>query len=328
MKRRDVLALGLAAVSARALLPRPAIAQSKYPDHPVRLVIPFPPGGVFDAVGRPWADKVKPHLGTIVVENIGGAGSSLGHAAVARAAPDGYTIVLGGIGGLVINPLASSHTPYDPLKDFEPIALLGTNPTLIDVHPAQPIKTLKELIDDAKAHPGKWSYGSSGVGSNNHLAGELFKSLTKTQITHIPYRGAGPALADLISGHIPMLVQSVTGQAIEMHNTGKMRILAVTDTKRLVSAPEIPTAAEAGLPDLVSKNFIGLWGPKGTPKAIVDQIAEATRKAVADKELQRMYTVAGFDLDHESTPERTRAFLESEIAKWGPIIKSIGLKLD
>jgi tripartite-type tricarboxylate transporter receptor subunit TctC len=326
MKRRDVLARGLAALSAQAL--GPAFAQAKYPDRPIRLVIPFPPGGVYDATGRPWADKVKAHLGTIVVENIGGAGSSLGTAAVARAQPDGYTILLGGTGGLVINPVAASHTPYDPVNDFEPIAILGTNPTLIDVHPSLPIRTLKELIEYGKANPGKLSYGSSGVGSLNHLTGELLKSLTKAQITHIPYRGAGPALADLISGHIPMLVQSVTGQAIEMHNTGKMRILAVTETKRLVSAPEIPTAAEAGMPQLVSRNIIGLFAPKGTPKAIVDQIAEATHKALAAEDLQRMYAAAGFDLELNSTPEKTRRFLADEIAKWTPIIKEIGLKLD
>src|SRR5262249_54099550 len=294
MQRRDVLRLGLAALSARALLPRTALAQAKYPDRPIRLVIPFPPGGVYDATGRPWADKVKLHLGTIVVENIGGAGSSLGTAAVARAQPDGYTILLGGSGGLVINPLASTHSPYDPIKDFEPIALLGTNPTLIDVHPAQPMRTLKELVADARANPGTLSYGSSGVGSMNHLVGELFKSLTDTKITHVPYRGAGPALSDLISGHIPMLVQSVTGQAIEMHNTGKMRILAVTSPKRLASAPDIPTVTEAGIPGLVSHNFIGLFAPKGTPQPIVEQIAPATRAALADQGLQRMYTVARF----------------------------------
>jgi tripartite-type tricarboxylate transporter receptor subunit TctC len=326
MKRRDLLARGLAALSAQVL--GPAFAQAKYPDRPIRLVIPFPPGGVYDATGRPWADKVKAHLGTIVVENIGGAGSSLGTAAVARAQPDGYTILLGGTGGLVINPVAASHTPYDPVNDFEPIAILGTNPTLIDVHPSLPIRTLKELIEYGKANPGKLSYGSSGVGSLNHLTGELLKSLTKAQITHIPYRGAGPALADLISGHIPMLVQSVTGQAIEMHNTGKMRILAVTETKRLVSAPEIPTAAEAGMPQLVSRNIIGLFAPKGTPKAIVDQIAEATHEALAAEDLQRMYAAAGFDLELNSTPEKTRRFLADEIAKWTPIIKEIGLKLD
>jgi tripartite-type tricarboxylate transporter receptor subunit TctC len=299
-----------------------------YPVRPIRLVIPFPPGGVFDATGRPWADKVKAHLGTIVIENIGGAGSSLGTAAVARAQPDGYTILLGGNGGLVINPIASTKSPYDPVKDFEPIAVIGQNPTLIDVHPSQPIHSLKELVDFAKANPGKLFYGSSGTGSPNHLVGELFKSLTGTEIAHVPYRGAGPALQDLISGHIPMLVQSVTGQAIELHNTGKLRILAVTSGGPLSAAPSIPTVHQAGFPELASQNFIGLFAPKGTPKAIVERVAQATRAAMADKELQRLFITSGFEPDLDSNPEKARDLLDQEIAKWAPVIKAIGLKLD
>ena len=236
MKRRDVLALGLAALSAPALAP----GQGRYPERPIRLVIPYPPGGVYDATGRPWAEKVKTLLGTIVVENIGGGGSSLGTAAVARAQPDGYTILLAGNSGLVINPIASTRSPYDPVKDFEPIAMLGLNPTAIEVHPSQPIKTLRELVDYAKANPGKLSYGSSGVGTVNHLIGELLKSQSETDIAHVPYRGAGPAMTDLISGHIPMLVQSVTGQVLEMHQTGKLRMLAVTSAARLPRRPGRP----------------------------------------------------------------------------------------
>jgi tripartite-type tricarboxylate transporter receptor subunit TctC len=318
----------LTTLSARAWAPPSALAQSKYPDRPIRLVIPYPPGGVYDATGRPWAEKAKALLGTIVIENIGGAGSSLGTAAVARAQPDGYTILLAGNSGLVINPIAATHSPYDPVKDFEPIAILGLNPTAIEVHPSQPIKTLKELIDYAKVNPGKLSYGSSGVGTVNHLLGELLKSQTGTDITHVPYRGAGPALTDLISGHIPMLLQSVTGQAIEMHNTGKLRMLAVSSTTRLAAAPDIPTVGEAGMPGLNSQQFIGLFAPKGTPKAIVEQISQATRTAMADRALQQMFTSSGFDPDLDSTPEKTRRLVEAEIATWTPIIKAIGLKLD
>jgi tripartite-type tricarboxylate transporter receptor subunit TctC len=317
-------------VAGAAVLPavsRTAWAQS-YPSRPIRLVIPYPPGGLYDATGRPWAEKVKPHLGTIVVENMGGAGSSLGTAAVARAQPDGYTILLGGNPGLVINPVASIRPAYDSLKDFEPISVLGLNPTIIDVHPAQPIRTLKELAAYAKANPGKLSYGSSGAGTSNHLVGELFKSLTGTDIAHVPYRGAGPAMADLISGHIPMLVQSVNAQAFEMHQTGKLRILAITSSKRIAAAPAIPTVGEAGLPGLASENFIGLFAPKGTPKAIVEQIAQATRAAMADQELQRLYAVSGFEPDLDSGPEQARRRLEQEFEKWAPVIKAVGLKLD
>ena len=328
MRRRDVLALGAAALSAHAFGLHSAFGQPKYPDRPIRLVIPFPPGGLYDSTGRPWAESAKPHLGTIVVENMGGAGSSLGTAAVARAQPDGYTILLGGTPGFVVNPIASTRLPYDPIKDFEPIAILGYNPTLIDVHPALPIRTLKELAGYAKANPGKLSYGSSGVGSMNHLVGERFKSETGTDIPHIPYRGAGPALTDLISGHIPMLVQSVSGSAFELHKTGKIRILAVTNATRLAAAPDIPTVAETGFPGLTSQNFIGLFAPKGTPKAIVERIAEASRKALADKELQRLFHASGFTPDFDSTTEKARRLLVDEIAEWTPIIRAIGLKLD
>jgi tripartite-type tricarboxylate transporter receptor subunit TctC len=327
MKRRDLLAFGAVTLSAPAFV-RHALGQSKYPERPIRLVIPYPPGGLYDSTGRPWAEAVKAHLGTIVVENMGGGGSSLGTAAVARAQPDGYTILLGGSPGLVVNPIASTRLPYDPVRDFEAIATLGHNPTLIDVYPALPMRTLKELGDYAKAHPGKLSYGSSGVGSANHLVGERFKMLSGTAITHVPYRGAGPALTDLISGHIPMLVQSVSSQAFELHSTGKIRILAVTSAERLATAPDIPTVVDAGFPDLVSQNFIGLYAPKGTPKAIVEQIAHATRQAVVDKELQRTYQASGFTPELDSTPEKAGRLIVEEIAFWTPVIRAIGLKFD
>lgn len=325
LPRRKLLHLVVGAAALPAFS-RIASAQT-YPVRPIRLVIPFPPGGVYDSTGRPWADKVKPHLGTIVVENIGGAGSTLGTAAVARAQPDGYTILLGGNSGLVINPIASSKPPYDPVKDFEPIAVIGHNRTLIDVHPSQPIHSLRELADFARQNPGKLSYGSSGIGSPNQLIGELFKSLTGTEIAHVPYRGAGPALTDLISGHIPMLVQSVTGQAIELHNTGQIRILAVTSDRPLEAAPSIPTVHQAGFPELASQNFMGLFAPKGTPKAIVERIAQATRTAMADKGLQQLFISSGFAPDLDSSPEKARQLLDREISKWTPVIRAIGLKL-
>ena len=259
---------------------------------------------------------------------MGGGGSSLGAAAVARAQPDSYTILLGGTPALVVNPIASTRLPYHPIKDFEPIAILGYNPTLIDVHPDLPIRTLKELAGYAKANAGRLSFGSSGTGSMNHLVGERFKSLTGTDIPHVPYRGAGPAMTDLISGHIPMLVQSASAQAFEMHDSGKLRILAVTSAARIATAPDIPTVADAGFPELTSQNFIGLYGPKGTPTAIVEQIAAASRRAVADKELQRLFSSAGFTPDFESTPKKAEKLLADEIAYWTPVIRAIGLKLD
>jgi len=326
LPRRRFLHLA-AGAAALPVVSRSARAQA-YPSRPIRFVIPYPPGGVYDTTGRPWAEKVKPYLGSVVVENVGGAGSSLGTALVARAQPDGYTILLVGNSGLVINPIASTKSAYDPIKDFEPIAVLGRNATAIDVHPAQPIRTLKELIDYARANPGKLSYGSSGVGTVNHLIGELLKSHAGLDIAHVPYRGAGPATTDLISGHIPMMLQSVTGQAIELHHTGKLRMLAVTGPKRLAAAPDVPTVAEVGMPILESQQFIGLFVPKGTPKEIIDQIAEATRKVLADPDLQRLFAASAFEPEPDPGPEQTRRLLEQEIEKWAPVIKSIGLKFD
>src|SRR2546423_3368189 len=226
MRRREVVALGLVALSTPAIVSRRVRAQSRYPDRPIRLVIPFTTGGVNDAVGRPWADKMKSLLGTVVVENIGGAGGGLGAAAVARAKPDGYTILLGGMGSQVIVGVATNRANYDPIADFMPIALLGVTALTIAVHPSVPARTLREFIDYAKGNPGKLSFGSSGAGAMTHLTGELFKSLAGLpDIIHVPYRGGGPLIVDLVSGQITMIAQSVNANMIELHETGKVRML-------------------------------------------------------------------------------------------------------
>jgi tripartite-type tricarboxylate transporter receptor subunit TctC len=329
MQRRDAIALGLAALSARALAPLRAFAQSRYPERPIRLVIPFTPGGVNDTIGRPWANKMKTLLGTVVVENIGGAGSSLGAAQVARAAPDGYTLLQGGAGSHVINPIATEHPLYDPIKDFEAISILGVTGLAIVVHPALPVATLQELIAYARANSGKLSFGSAGVGSMTHLTGELLKSLVHApDMVHIPYKGGGQLITDLIGGQIQLIAQSVTGQVIELNRTGKLRMLAVTSPARLIAAPDIPTAVEAGLPGMVSQNFIGLFAPARTPRAIVEQIAQATRSAMADREFQQAFVASGFEPYVDSSPDKAKRFVEDEIARWTPIIKAIGLKLE
>jgi tripartite-type tricarboxylate transporter receptor subunit TctC len=328
MKRREVLTRAFCALAATALPRWGSFAQARFPERPIRLIVPFPPGGIYDAVGRPWGERIKPFLGTIVIENQGGAGGALGAAAVARAQPDGYTILLGGSGTLVINPAASSRPSYDPVRDFEPITILGHSSSTIAVHPSMPARDLRELIAYAKANPGQLSYGSSGTGAINHLSGELLKSLTGIDMPHVPYRGAGPAMTDLVAGQIPVNVQSVSGQVIELHRAGKLRMLAVTSPERLEAAPEIPTAVESGLPGLVAQQFLGLFGPRGTPKAIVGQIAAATYKALATRELQEQFVSSGFEPAREVTSDETRRLVVAEIAKWTPLIQSIGLKLD
>src|SRR5438093_1315406 len=247
LPRRRFLHLA-AGAAALAIVSRLAWAQA-YPTRPIRLVIPFPPGGAFDAVGRPWADKMRPLLGTVVVENIGGGGGSVGAAAVARARPDGYTLLLGGTITHVNEALLKSQPLYDPVKDLDPIASVAANFLCIAVHPSVPVQTLKELIAYAKANPGKLSYGHAGVGTIQHLTGELFKSLAGTpEIVEVAYRGTGPLIIDLIGGQVPMGMPGVTRQVIEFHRSGKMRVLAVTSPTRLIAAPELPTAAELGLP--------------------------------------------------------------------------------
>src|SRR5947209_17624561 len=318
MRRRDLLTGGVAALSA-PLLARPVFGQAKYPDHPIRLVVPFPPGGGYDAVGRPLADKMKSVLGSMVVENMGGGGSSLGAAAVAHARPDGYTILLGGSSTHVTEAILKSRPQYDPLKDLEPIANLVLSAFAFAMHPSVPARTLKEFVDYAKANPGKLSYGHAGVGSLNHLTGEMFKSLTGTPgIVHVPYRGSGPATADALSGQVSMVTPAVTGPLLEFHRTGKLRILAVTGPRRLAAAPDIPTAVEAGVPGMISQQSIGLFAPAGTPEPIIAQIAQVTRVALAEPGYRRMLIESGFEPDLDSTPEKFRRLLEDEIARWTP----------
>src|SRR6185295_8371831 len=227
IKRRDFFKLGLAVLAAQPS--PPAFAQPRYPDRPIRLVVPFPPGGGFDAIGRPWAEKIKPLLGSVVIENIGGGGSSLGAAAVARARPDGYTILLGGSSTHVTEVLLKSRPLYDPLKDLEPISNIAVSPFGLAIHPSVPARTLPEFIAYAKANPGKLSYGHAGVGALNHLTGEMLKSLAGIpDFVHVPYRGSGPATTDALAGQISMVIPAVTGALLEYHRTGKLWILAVT----------------------------------------------------------------------------------------------------
>jgi tripartite-type tricarboxylate transporter receptor subunit TctC len=331
MHRRDLLAgsAASAALWAAAARPFPAFGEAHYPDRPIKLVVPFGPGGVTDAVARVWIDCVKGPLGTVFIENIGGAGGAVGGAAVARAKPDGYTLLLGGGGSQVLNPIAMSKPPYDPIRDFEPIVMIAVLAMTIVVNPAVPVHTLQELIAYDKANPGKLVYGSAGAGSMTHLTGELFKSLAGTpDIVHVPYRGSGSSLTDVISGQVPMAVANVTGQVFELHRAGKLRILAVTTPQRLAADPQFPTAVESGLPGLVAMNFSALFAPAGTPWPIIDQIAAATGRAKADGEARKSLIDQGMEPVAESSPEKTRRFVEEDIARWTPVIRAIGLKLN
>jgi tripartite-type tricarboxylate transporter receptor subunit TctC len=327
MRRRDLLALGSAALAVSGLASS-AGAASSYPERPVRLIIPFPPGGGFDAIGRPWADRIKPLLGTIVVENQGGGGSSLGAASVAHSSPDGYTLLLGGSSTHVTEAILKTRPLYDPLKDLEPISNIAISPFALAVHPSIPAATLTEFIEYDKANRGKLSYGHAGVGSLNHLTGELFKSLAGLpDLLQVPYRGSGPAIADALAGHVSMVTPAVTGQVIEFHRSGKLRILAVTSPNRLAAAPELPTAVEA-LPGMVSQQLIGLFAPAGTASAIIAQIAQANHALLARPDYQKMLVETGFEPDLDSSPEIFRRRIAAEIAQWTPIVQALGIKID
>jgi tripartite-type tricarboxylate transporter receptor subunit TctC len=328
MNRRRLLAAGLASL-ATAALARPALAQARYPDRPVRLVVPFSPGGATDVVGRLWAEKMKPVLGTVVTENRGGGGGVTGASEVARAQPDGHTFLFGNTSTQVLIPVIMSRPPYEALKDFVGIYILCMAPTSIVVHESVPARTLKELIAYAKANPGKLSYGSAGAGTLTNLAGELFKQLIGApDIVHIPYKGSAPGVADLASGHIPMMTPNVGGPLLEFHRAGRVRILAVNATARIKAAPDIPTAIEAGLPDMVAGNLNGLFAPAGVPQPIVEQIAEATRRIMADEEFQKLLVTSGFEPVLDSSPDATRQFIVEELKRWTPIMKATGFKME
>jgi tripartite-type tricarboxylate transporter receptor subunit TctC len=326
MNRRELLAAGVASVSAVLLAPPAARA---YPDRAVKLVVPFSPGGATDVVGRLWAQMMKPVLGTVVTENRGGGGGVTGAAEVARAQADGHTFLFGNTSTQVLIPAIMSNPPYDSLKDFVGIYILCNSPTSIVVHESVPARSLQELIAYAKANPGKLSYGSAGAGTLTNLAGELFKQLIGApDIVHIPYKGSAPGVADLASGHIPMMTPNVGGPLLDFHRAGKVRILSVNATTRIKAAPDIPTAIEAGLPGMIAGNLNGLFAPAGVPKTIVDQIAETTRRIMADAEFQRILVTSGFEPILDSGPDATRQFIAAELARWTPIMKATGFKME
>ena len=327
MRRRHFIMTGSAALAARGLPAATARAASNYPERPVRLIIPFPPGGGFDAIGRPWADRIKPLLGTIVVENQGGGGSSLGAATVAHSSPDGYTLLLGGSSTHVTEAILKTRPLYDPMKDLDPISNIAVSPFALAVHPSIPANTLSEFVDYSKANRGKLSYGHAGV-SLNHLTGELFKSLAGLpDLLQVPYRGSGPAIADALAGHVSMVVPALTGQMIEFHRTDKLRILAVTGPNRLGAASDLPTAAET-LPAMISQQSIGLFAPAGTAKTIIRQIAQANHALLAAPDYQKMLVETGFEPDVDSSPEIFRQRIEAEIVKWTPIVQELGIRID
>jgi tripartite-type tricarboxylate transporter receptor subunit TctC len=326
MVRRQFLRL---AAGAAALAPGLARAEA-FPSRPIRLVLPFPPGGAFDILGRPWADQASRRLGTVIVENLSGAGGSLAAASVAHSPPDGYRIFLGSSAIHLTDMILRVHPLLNPMKELMPISMLATVAFSIAVNPNVPAKSLGELIAYIKANPGKLSYGTPGAGTMNHLCGELLKSLTGIKdLPHVAYRGAGPAITDAIGGQVPIIIPSMTNAVLAFHRTGKLRLLAITNPTRLPIAPDIPTTAEAGVKGLVAQQLIGLFAPAGTPELAVGKLAATNRAALADKAyVQSLIEAAAIPVADEWSAERFDHFMGEEVARWDPLVKAIGVKLD
>ena len=303
-----------------------AFAQSpNYPDRPVSMVVTFAAGGSSDILARAVADAMSRGLGQqIAVDNRPGAGGQIGAEAVAYAAPDGYTILFGTNGTLGIGPALYKNLRYDPLRDLAPVGLLHKLPLLLIVNPSVPAKDLHELIDYARANPGKLSFASAGVGSVSHLAGELFKEDAKIDILHVPYKGGGAAVTDLISGRVSMMLETIPN-ALPLARSGQMRAIAVTTKERSSSAPEIPTMAESGLADFDVSAWTGLFVPAGTPRAIVDRLNTETRKIVDEKHYVDLIQSMGTNVA-ASSPEEFGAFVRDDIARWTKVIEHAGIQ--
>jgi len=311
-----------------ALVPWPAPAQTAdgWPNKPLRFILPFPPGGGTDIVGRLIADRMTASLGQpVVTENRGGAGGNVGAEAAARSAPDGYTIVLVAP-SLAISPSLYSKLNYDPVKDFAPVSLVATVPNVMVTHPSVPANTLAEFIRFAKTKPGGMNFGSGGSGTSNHLAGELFNIVAGVKLVHVPYKGVNLAMNDVLSGQIHLVVIGVPAAAPHI-KAGKLRALALVAPQRASALPEVPTVAEAGLPNFEVTTWYGILAPAGTPKPIVTRLnAELVKIMHAPEMKDRLATMATDPVT--STPEEFADYIKREIVKWGEVVRQAGLKAD
>jgi tripartite-type tricarboxylate transporter receptor subunit TctC len=322
--RRAAHTLAIAALAIAALAP-PALAQT-YPSQNVTMIVAFPAGGLADIIGRLMSTKLADKLRqSFVVENRAGAGGTIATRQVARAAPDGYTLVIGGTGTLAVNPTLYQNVGYDPRKDFAPIGLIGTSALVVLVNPSVPAKSIRELIDLAKKDPGKLNYASAGVGSGIHLGTVLFEQMGDIQLTHVPYRGTGPALTDLIGGHVAIYFSSLPS-AIGISREGKVRPLAVTGAKRSDVFPDVPTVAET-LPGFEAVLHYGIVAPAGTPRPIVDKLNAALREALAAADTKERMAKDGTE-PLPSTPDEYAADIDREETKWSAIVKKSGAKAE
>jgi tripartite-type tricarboxylate transporter receptor subunit TctC len=324
LNRREFMRLGAAAATA-TICSHAVQAQSTYPDHAVKLIVPRPAGGVVDVIAREWSNAVSTTFGAAYVENMGGGGGIIAAAFAARAPADGYTLLFGTTSELVLSPLLG-HQSYDPVTSFAPISIICESIAAIVVNPTVPATNLGELVAYAKKNPGHLSYGSAGAGTVSNMAGELFKRLSGlSDVTHVPYRGGNPAMTDLIAGNIPIMTPMMDQAIIALHRQGQIRVLAVASERRLPAMPEISTAAEQGYPDLVARLFVGLFAPVATPQPIQAKVEAVTRQAMQDSRLQESFANAGFVSVTNSTPTSAARYLDGEIQRWKPLLQQTGL---
>ncbi len=311
---------------AFALLGNAALAQS-WPDKPVKIIAPFAPGGSADTLGRIVAQKLTESLKeNFVVENRPGAGGVIGSEAVAKAPPDGYTLLVSGVASHAVAPALPRGTPYDPVKDFSHIALFGGPPAVLVVNPAVPAQDLKAFVGLLKKEPGKYSYGSPGNGTHGQLVGELFKQLAGVEMQHVPYKGASNAMADLIAGHIQIASTTLSTAAGQIHG-GKARALAISSAKRLPGYPNVPTYAEMGYTDLVATIWFSLSGPAGMPADIVERLNAEVRKALDAPDTRERLRPEGVEPGRLTAAEFS-SFVASEVKRWAPVVKASGAKND
>ena len=309
------------------LASRPALAEAAYPNRFIKLIVPYPPGGTTDLLGRLIADQVKSGLNaTVIVENKPGAGTTLGADLVAHASPDGYTLLLATSTTLAINKTLYKKLPYDPVKDFAPISLVAEVPFALIVNPLIPAKTLSEFVAYARANPGL-AYGSAGNGSPQHLGAELLKTQAGIDIRHVPYRGSVPAMLDVIANHIPFMIVDLE-PALPQIKEGKVRVLGVTTPKRVAVAPDIPTIAESGLPGYQLVAWQGLVAPAGTPRDIVDVLAAQIAKMLADPATSGRFATLAIEPLPGSTPDSFAAYIKTEVDRWATIVKSSGAEAE
>ncbi|WP_026434755.1 tripartite tricarboxylate transporter substrate binding protein [Acidovorax sp. JHL-9] len=324
--RRQALAVLASLAAGTAALPGAALAQA-YPTKPISIVVPFSAGGTTDILARLVGQYLSTELGQpVVVENKAGAGGNIGGQYAAKAAADGYTLFMGTVGTHAINASLYKKMPFDPIKDFAPLTRVANVPNLLVVNPKQPFKTVPEMIAYAKANPGKINFGSPGNGASPHLSGELFKSLAKVDLTHIPYKGSAPAVTDLLGNQIAIMFDNMPS-VIPHVRSGKLHAIAITTSKRSAELPDVPTIAEAGVPGYEAMSWFGMFAPAATPKPVLDKLTGALAKVLANPEVKKKIADQGGEPVNE-TPAQFATFIKSESAKWGKVVKESGASLD